>query len=384
MTVGVVENISKEELVKIGELRNLVKSYLTPYYDTNFNLLRWIQGHSGSIEEVSRKLIIHLRNRKTTWNLDELATTKRDHPIHNHWMHGITGLANENTIVNIEQCGATDFNGMVETHSITDLLKARMHDLEDMLDRVMKLEAKTGKQASIFYIIDLAGLKYDKKLISLVTGPLKSLSEFMSDNYVEMIQHFALINAPSSMFALWSLIKQLLPEKTATKVLIMSTNWRKEILNYCNGDVLLSKWNNNESNSFKSTLNSPLPFPTDNYFINTGNRYSNVEKISAGKKIFITKELNENQLLHWEISINQFMTFAVFYTTNIDETNTDNMRLVYPYFESLPGPTVVPFNDSVCIKKRGYYKILISNQKAWWNTLTAEMQISVRTNNEFI
>uniref|UniRef100_A0A0M3HID9 ROK family protein n=1 Tax=Ascaris lumbricoides TaxID=6252 RepID=A0A0M3HID9_ASCLU len=35
--------------------------------------------------------------------------------------------------------------------------------------------------------MDLNGLKYDKKLLDLVTGALAGISSFMSENYVEMI-----------------------------------------------------------------------------------------------------------------------------------------------------------------------------------------------------
>lgn len=44
----------------------------------------------------------------------------------------------------ILQCGDTDYWGMVQTHSVTEVLKARLLDLEEMLYRVMKVEEETG------------------------------------------------------------------------------------------------------------------------------------------------------------------------------------------------------------------------------------------------
>lgn len=41
-----------------------------------------------------------------------------------------------------------------------------------------------GKQAWILYVMDLTGLKFDKNLYNLVTGAMRSLSEFMADHYV--------------------------------------------------------------------------------------------------------------------------------------------------------------------------------------------------------
>lgn len=46
-----------------------------------------------------------------------------------------------------------------------------------------------GKQASILYIMDLSGLKYDKTLLSLIRGPLRSLTEFMASHYVELVNN---------------------------------------------------------------------------------------------------------------------------------------------------------------------------------------------------
>lgn len=77
---------------------------------------------------------------------------------------------------------------MMETYSILEVMRARMVDLEQMLHHVMELEAKTGKQAWILYVMDITGLQYNKKLYDLVTGSMKSLADFMADHYVEMIK----------------------------------------------------------------------------------------------------------------------------------------------------------------------------------------------------
>lgn len=56
--------INENDLKLVNELRELVKNDLTKYYDTNFNLLRWIQGNrNNSIKEISYKLKAHLKMR---------------------------------------------------------------------------------------------------------------------------------------------------------------------------------------------------------------------------------------------------------------------------------------------------------------------------------
>lgn len=87
---------------------------------------------------------------KSSWRLDEMAGRPRRHPIHGHWRYGITSRSEvlPNVIVNIEQCGETDYSGMIETFSIQEVMKARCQDLEDLLAACMQLEAETGRRAA--------------------------------------------------------------------------------------------------------------------------------------------------------------------------------------------------------------------------------------------
>lgn len=55
--------LSDDDREKVDKLRKLVQYDLTRYYDTDFNLLRWIQGFSENIEETGVKLRAHLKAR---------------------------------------------------------------------------------------------------------------------------------------------------------------------------------------------------------------------------------------------------------------------------------------------------------------------------------
>ncbi|KAK6048908.1 hypothetical protein COOONC_13587 [Cooperia oncophora] len=107
--------ISETDREKIDELRNIVKYHITPYYDTDYNLLRWLKGHDYNLEIITPKLINHLMLRKM-WDLDTLADKPRDHIIHKHWKSGLTGEAvkTPNCVVNIEQTGGNDYWGTVK------------------------------------------------------------------------------------------------------------------------------------------------------------------------------------------------------------------------------------------------------------------------------
>lgn len=108
-----------------------------------------------------------------------------------------------NTIVNIEQSGTNDYWGMLQTYPMNEIMRARVYDLEVMLKEVMEREAKTGQQTSVIYIMDLDGLTFDTRLFTLVRGALASISNFMSEHYVELIHSFVLVNAPNFISAIW-------------------------------------------------------------------------------------------------------------------------------------------------------------------------------------
>ncbi|VDO51839.1 unnamed protein product [Onchocerca flexuosa] len=196
--------ISKKDKEAIETLRKAVKDMLTPYYDTDFNLLRWLQGHNYNFDVIIPKLKNHLLLRNS-WDLDNLASKPRNHPLHTYWKAGLTGPAikTPNIIVNIEQTGRNDYWGMIQTFSSSEIMFARTHDLELFLRQIMEMEEKTGQQASVMYIMDLTDLKFDKRLLTLLTGPLANISTFMSEHYVEMIHKFALVNVPSFMATIW-------------------------------------------------------------------------------------------------------------------------------------------------------------------------------------
>uniref|UniRef100_A0A1I7T9U9 CRAL-TRIO domain-containing protein n=2 Tax=Caenorhabditis tropicalis TaxID=1561998 RepID=A0A1I7T9U9_9PELO len=322
----VIENdITPEDLKKIKRLRELVKDDISDYYNTDFNILRWLQGHNTlPLEEIARKMKFHL-NLRSAWNLDELHKKERNHPIHKHWKYGITGPSGhmDNVIVNIEQCGKTDYTGMMETWSILEVMRARMVDLEQMLHHVMEIEAKTGKQAWILYVMDITGLQYNKKLYDLVTGSMKSLADFMADHYVEMIKYFVPVCVPSFATALYVVVRPLLPEKTREKIV----------------------------------------------------KNAQTVNVTYGKTHVVTKFIKTGGKLRWWVRGNRNFGFGVFYSDEEQVSDFFIAKQVTPCFPWMPGPTLVPMEDEVIVKKDAYYHVWVSNEKSWWRTLEVQLLV---------
>uniref|UniRef100_A0A8R1HQ91 CRAL-TRIO domain-containing protein n=1 Tax=Caenorhabditis japonica TaxID=281687 RepID=A0A8R1HQ91_CAEJA len=335
-------SISETDRKAIDELREAVKEHLTPYYDTDFNLLRWLKGHDYKLDVIKPKLINHLLFRKSDWDLDTLAEKPRDHPVHHHWKTGLTGESGiiPNTIVNIEQTGSNDYWGMLNSYPTNEILRARVHDLESMLKAVMDLETKTNEQCSVVYIMDLTGIKMDKRTMTLLTGGLSAISAFMAEHYVELVHSFVLVNVPGFISAIWTIAKPLLPERTRNKCNIMGNNWKVEILKLADGHCLPAYWNDDGDDvPFTAPIEKCVPFPEENYYKGKVPEKADHLAISAGKTGFVDIEVKTDQTLSWEIHANGHFSFAIYelplVPNNSDDVN--NYTRLYPLFSGSKG-----------------------------------------------
>uniref|UniRef100_A0A914DYN7 CRAL-TRIO domain-containing protein n=1 Tax=Acrobeloides nanus TaxID=290746 RepID=A0A914DYN7_9BILA len=378
----VTPDISAEDLEQINLLREHVKDKLTPYYDTDFNLLRWLKGHNYNFDQIIPKLRNHLEFRASKWQLDTVADGKRDHSIHEHWRPGLTGdaIRTPNAIVNIEQSGTNDYWGMLHTYPINEIMHARLYDLELMLRTVIERERKTGQQTSIMYIMDLNGLSYDSRLLTLLTGALSGISAFMAEHYVELIHTFVLVNAPSFISAIWTIVRPVLPERTKNKVKILGANWRKEILEIAAPEVLPSYWNIPEEKEevFKANVLRSIPFDLEGYYKGgLLDDSSDLLSVPARKVGFIERDAVQGNTLRWIFETDGHFAYAIFFTEKSDEIDVSKMVQVYPRFNKVPGPTYVPLQDHIVCPYSGKYKIWFSNEHAWLHTLKVHHKVVV-------
>uniref|UniRef100_A0A7E5A173 CRAL-TRIO domain-containing protein n=1 Tax=Panagrellus redivivus TaxID=6233 RepID=A0A7E5A173_PANRE len=373
--------LAPSDLEAVENLREALRDDLTPYYDTDFNLLRWLKGHNYNLTEIVPKLRNHLTFRRSHWNLDTMPEQPRNHPIHAHWRAGLTGLSGKvpNAIVNIEQTGTNDYWGMLLTYPLNEVMRARVYDLETMLRAVMDQEKKTGEQAAIMYIMDLNGLTFSTKLVGLITGALASISSFMAEHYVELIHSFVLVNAPNFISTIWKIAQPLLPERTRSKVKIFGANWRTEILDIADPEVLPAYWNlPSEDEIYKANVERSVPFPVAEYYKGGMlDERAKVLPVAASKVAFVDRIGDAGQKLKWTFEADGHFAYAVYFTTDSGEIDVDKMECVYPRFNKVPGPTHVPLRDEIVLPKTGTYKFWFSNEHAWFHTLKIRHFITV-------
>ncbi|GMR32589.1 hypothetical protein PMAYCL1PPCAC_02784, partial [Pristionchus mayeri] len=371
--------MSSEDL-EVAELRSLVSSHLTPYYDTHFNLLRWIQAHPGvAMEKIAERLRHHLLYRTCSWDIDGVHEKERGyHPIHRYWPRSVCGMSQvfPNCLVHVEQSGHVDFDGILDNFSIAEVMRARIFDIEEMLRDVMIIEKETGEQASVIYVMDADGIEYTKKLFDLVLGSLRALSEFMADHYVELVKYFVIVNVPSWAYALWTMVKPLLPERTRMKVRILSTsNWRSEIRSLMDPSVGPSFWNDENHNDFKLPMERPPKVPQ----VQITEPREKLEKVvvKAGSVHWIEYSLEQGDAISFLVTGNANFGFTIVRAEGEEEEDAFAMRQIYPLFSWMPGPLKVPIEDTVIAPQSGVYKVWFSNSRAWWSSLSIQHNIKV-------
>uniref|UniRef100_A0A914BYE8 CRAL-TRIO domain-containing protein n=1 Tax=Acrobeloides nanus TaxID=290746 RepID=A0A914BYE8_9BILA len=332
---------SEEDVNRISKLRQEVSDIITSYYDTDFNLLRWIKGLNYNIDEAKVKLRNHLEFRRSKWQLDAIANGGQDHPINKHWQSIITGSSGKipNTIVNIEQTGVNDFWGILHTYPINEILKARVYYLELILRRVMEQEAKT----------------------ELLRGACHGITTFMTEHYVELVHSFVVVNAPMFISIMWKIVSPILPTQTRNKVKILGSDWREEILELANPDVLPSQ-----------------TCPVENYYNGEllKESYSSL-LVHPRKTGCIDIEAEEASMLRFMFEADGNFAFAIYFTNDSQEAGVSTMKSVYPRINNIPGPTYVPIQDFIECPNSGTYRFWFSNEHAWIHKLSVRYQITV-------
>ncbi|CAJ0919893.1 unnamed protein product, partial [Mesorhabditis belari] len=366
-------------------LRNGANDLLTEYYDTNFNLLRWAQGYGYDLDEGLKNLRKHLKFRRY-YDLDEHHLIREHEILKKYFPIGLVGeTGHGNTLLVIESAGKIDLMGILRAVQLSDFLIQRARFQEEMLEQMNGIERRTGKQASVIYILDLEGLKFDPSLLQVVTGPYRILWASVYTNYPEWIDHFIMVNVPSFISILWKAIVPFLPERTRNKVKICSagSDWKQQVLQFAKPEYVPVHWGGTKLDSngdpmCREILNIPFePIPSTLYW--TPSEESPAIKdldqvtIPASKSKILTFLVKGNEEKMFFI-LNRFCdrTFGqgIWYSEDESaiEWPLEEMEEWCPDFDYPGMPTVDWLR--IRIPGAGVYKLKFGNEQAWIRSLT--------------
>ncbi|ETN81566.1 hypothetical protein NECAME_08422 [Necator americanus] len=184
----ILTRMNKQEAHAVEQLRRENSDLLTASYGTDYNILRWAQGYGFDLEEASAQLRRHLKFRNF-YDLDNAEQIQEHEILKKYFPIGLVGeTGQDNTLLVIECAGRIDLVGILKSVQLSDFLVQRFRLQEKMLNAMKTLEEKSGEQASVIYILDLDGLKFDASLLSIVTGRHAKLERLTSNTSFVGIQ----------------------------------------------------------------------------------------------------------------------------------------------------------------------------------------------------
>ncbi|PIO76545.1 CRAL/TRIO domain protein [Teladorsagia circumcincta] len=312
------------------------------------------------MEEASAQLRRHLKFRKF-YDLDNFDKIPEHAILKQYFPIGLVGkTGQDNTLLVIECAGRIDLVGILKAVQLSDFLIQRFRLQEKMLSALNELEAETGKQASVIYILDLDGLKFETSLLSIVTGPYRILWASVYTNYPEWIKTCYIVNAPPFMGLIWKVAK---PEN-------IPAYWGGKMYD-ANGDGMC-----------RDRLSIPFdPIPHELYW-EPDERAPGLSELTcavipAGKAKTVTYVVSSHEPSY--IVVNRFCdrTFGmgIWYSDDVAAVDfaLDEMTDWFPDFDYPGMPTV----DYLRIKTlgAGVYKVKYGNEQAWVRSLTVYYRI---------
>ena len=136
----------------------------------------------------------------------------------------------EGRTIYIEQLKNLDVSKVMAITTQERLLSKHIREYEKFTKyRLAACSAKMGKNIENgFTIIDLKGVPLSQ--FNQVRKMLGSLSAIASDYYPETLGKMFVINAPTLFTAVWSIVKNMLDEHTVSKIHILGSNYKQQLL----------------------------------------------------------------------------------------------------------------------------------------------------------
>ncbi|CAI5527374.1 unnamed protein product [Closterium sp. Naga37s-1] len=224
---------TEEELAKVGELRKVLaeKHLLPPRLNEHHMLLRFLKARKFDMEKTTEMWAAMLQWRDEfgvdeclKFEFPELAEVKRVYP------HGHHGVDREGRPVYIELIGRVDATKVLGITTMERFLKYHVKEFE----RTFALKFPACSLAAKRHIdqttsiLDVAEMGM-KNFSADARNFLAMVSKVDGDNYPETLNRLFVVNAGFAFRSLWSGIKGMLDPKTASKIQVLGTDYKKKL-----------------------------------------------------------------------------------------------------------------------------------------------------------
>ncbi|MFH4977967.1 hypothetical protein AB6A40_004676 [Gnathostoma spinigerum] len=314
-------DLSSAQRECLEKVQDAVRGKIHPNYNTVFNILRFCQHANFDANIAAFQLEQHLRFRED-FNLDEGECLLKEDVVARECTP--TSIIGRNRIdgdhlVIIDRSGLVDIANLLKSIEITSYMHQRFRLMERLFKLMNEIEQEKGKQAYVYYIFDLTGLKYNSMIIPFMKGPFKNMWIEIARHYREWIKSFIVVNAPTYLNMLSSILLPLIPDDNFKKRLIFANgNGSEQLLKLIDAECLPELYGGKADNS---VVDEPKEIPSS-FFWKPKNDYphpDDLESISipAGKQRIFTFELHsESCILHAYLMHEDTIATGVNYTSS--------------------------------------------------------------------
>lgn len=165
--------------------------------------------------------------------------------------HGYIGNDKEGRPVYYEKTGKIRVNELLQLLSAEDFIKSHVYGMESLMRKMEESSKKRGKTIDcLTTVLDLNGLSLNH---SFAFPLLQKVTEFDYKTYPERVGLILVINAPWIAPTLWEGIKRFIDESTKSKLVVLSGNYKEELLKYIDADNLPQEYGGNAPNIPEAT-----------------------------------------------------------------------------------------------------------------------------------
>ncbi|VDL74807.1 unnamed protein product [Nippostrongylus brasiliensis] len=252
-------HISDADRQLIDELKSKIKPELelVPAYSDDLSLLRWLVGWDRKVDVIVPKIKFSLRaihalglHEEDLSTLDKVTAKCDAYSEALQYLPGsLLGFDKEGNVISLQMIGRLDAAGLMPCTRNSDLYRMRIAESEGVMQIIrghshlvaMSLGTHESNPLGKFFLLKQAGMslnQLDMQAMKVVTTMLAQLQEMFPD----VIRKVFVINAPSFIQVLWSMVSPCLAKQTRQKIKILGDNWKDVLRESIGEEVLYENW----------------------------------------------------------------------------------------------------------------------------------------------
>jgi hypothetical protein len=227
-------NLSITEPIDQFKQRLLQKGKYDPKIHSDYFLYRFLRARKYDLDK-SEEMILNYFAWREREKVDDIAENfvfqeaKKVSELYPQFYHKTD---KEGRTIYIEQMKNLDFNKLMDITTVERLTKKHIREYEKFTQyRLVACSLKKGSNVENgLTIIDLKGVPLSQ--FNQVRKIIALLSTISSDYYPETMGKMFVINAPMLFTAVWSVVKQMLDEHTVSKIHILGSSYKSQLLDH--------------------------------------------------------------------------------------------------------------------------------------------------------